>query len=189
VSTKPATNATTVVVALGAASRIAAPLDRGCSVPVDHHRITQETLDKLQAEFDYLTTVGRTEIARTIEAARLLGDLSENGDYHAAKDDQGKMEARIRQIDQILRNHEIIERSDRPHVVSHASIVSVLYDGDDEDSVQEFFIGSIEERPEGVPVASPISPLGVALLERSVGDVVEYDAPSGTLRVRIIDVR
>ena len=76
------------------------------------HRITQETLDKLQAEYDELTTVGRTEIARVIESARLLGDLSENGDYHAAKDSQGKMESRIRQIDNVIRNHEIVERDD-----------------------------------------------------------------------------
>jgi transcription elongation factor GreA len=62
------------------------------------HRITQETLDKLEAEYLELTTAGRTSIARTIESARLMGDLSENGDYHAAKDAQGKMESRIRQM-------------------------------------------------------------------------------------------
>jgi len=78
------------------------------------HRITQETLDKLKAEYLELTTVGRTEIARVIESARLLGDLSENGDYHAAKDTQGKMESRIRQIDNVIRNHEIVERDSTP---------------------------------------------------------------------------
>ena len=153
------------------------------------HRITQETLDKLQEEYDYLTTVGRTEIARTIESARLLGDLSENGDYHAAKDDQGKMEARIRQIDSILRNHEIIEKREADDVVSHTSVVAVVYEGDGDDDVQEFFIGSIEEKPDGMLVASPSSPLGAALLGRRVGDEVDYDAPSGTLRVRITGVR
>jgi hypothetical protein len=76
------------------------------------HRITQETLDKLEAEYQFLTTVGRTDIARVIESARLLGDLSENGDYHAAKDAQGKMESRIRQIDNVIRNHEIVERDE-----------------------------------------------------------------------------
>ena len=86
------------------------------------HRITQETLDKLQAEYDELTTVGRTEIARVIESARLLGDLSENGDYHAAKDSQGKMESRIRQIDNVIRNHEIVERDENSNTVEHATI-------------------------------------------------------------------
>lgn len=158
-------------------------------MPAEIHRITQETLDKLQAEYDHLTTVGRTDIARVIEAARLLGDLSENGDYHAAKDEQGKMESRIRQIDQILRNHEIVERDEDSDEVSHASIVTVLYEGDDESDAQDFFIGSIEEKPDGVLVASPTSPLGAALLGHKVGDTVEYEAPSGALRVTILSLR
>ncbi|HWD94949.1 MAG TPA: transcription elongation factor GreA [Acidimicrobiales bacterium] len=150
------------------------------------HRITKETLEKLEAEYLYMTTVGRTEIARTIEAARLLGDLSENGDYHAAKDDQGKMEARIRQIDNVIRNHELVERDEHAGKVQHASIVKVVYDGDSDDDSQDFFIGSIEEKPEGALVASPTSPLGQALLGRSVGDEVEYEAPSGVLKVKIV---
>ena len=153
------------------------------------HRITKETLEKLREEFTHLTTVGRTEIARVIETARLLGDLSENGDYHAAKDAQGKMEARIRQIDQVIRNHEIVERDSSVDVVQHATIVKVVYEGDAEDDFQEFFIGSIEEKPEGVLVASPSSPLGEALLGKSVGDWVEYEAPSGTLKVQIVGLR
>jgi len=153
------------------------------------HRITKETLEKLQAEYEHLTTVGRVEIARTIEAARLLGDLSENGDYHAAKDDQGKMEARIRHIDGIIRNHEIVEKDQHSDVVTYASVVSVLYEGDSEDDAQEFFLGSIEEKPEGVLVASPTSPLGAALLGKSIGDDVEFEAPSGVLTVKIIGIR
>jgi transcription elongation factor GreA len=153
------------------------------------HRITQETLDKLKDEYQHLTTVGRTEIARTIESARLLGDLSENGDYHAAKDAQGKMESRIRQIDNIIRHHEIVERDENAQTVAHATIVEVVYEGDADDDVQAFFIGSIEEKPDGVMVASPTSPLGAALLDHTVGDVVEYDAPSGTLQVKIVGLR
>ncbi len=153
------------------------------------HRITQETLDKLKDEYQHLTTVGRTEIARVIESARLLGDLSENGDYHAAKDAQGKMESRIRQIDNIIRHHEIVERDENALTVAHATIVEVVYEGDADDDVQAFFIGSIEEKPDGVMVASPTSPLGAALLDHTVGDVVEYDAPSGTLRVKIVGLR
>jgi len=153
------------------------------------HRITQETLEKLKAEYHHLTTVGRTEIARIIEAARLLGDLSENGDYHAAKDDQGKMESRIRQIDQVIRNHEIVERDEAAEEVQHASIVKIVYEGDSEDDAMEFFIGSIEEKPDGVQVASPTSPLGSALLGRAVGDVVTYDAPSGPMSVTIVGLR
>ncbi len=156
---------------------------------VEIHRITQETLDKLREEYHHLTTVGRTEIARVIEAARLLGDLSENGDYHAAKDEQGKMESRIRQIDSVIRNHEIIARDENADVAQHASIVQIVYEGDDDSDFQEFFLGSIEEKPDGVLVASPTSPLGSALLGRKVGDLVEYEAPSGVLRVKIVGLR
>ena len=153
------------------------------------HRITHETLEKLKAEYRHLTTVGRTEIARVIESARLLGDLSENGDYHAAKDSQGKMESRIRQIDNVIRNHEIVERDENSETVRHATIVQVVYEGDTDDEFQEFFIGSIEEKPEGVLVASPTSPLGEALLGHRVGDQVQYEAPSGELRVTIVGLR
>ena len=153
------------------------------------HRITQETLDKLRAEYHHLTTVGRTDIARIIESARLLGDLSENGDYHAAKDEQGKMESRIRQIDNVIRNHELVERDENAGQVQHASIVQIVYEGDADEDFQEFFIGSIEEKPEGVLVASPTSPLGAALLGREVGELVEYEAPSGSLRVKIVGLR
>ncbi len=153
------------------------------------HRITQETLDKLREEYHHLTTVGRTEIARVIESARLLGDLSENGDYHAAKDEQGKMESRIRQIDNVIRNHELVARDENAQVAQHASIVQIVYEGDADDDFQEFFLGSIEEKPEGVLVASPTSPLGSALLGHAIGDLVEYEAPSGVLRVKIVGLR
>jgi len=153
------------------------------------HRITKETLAKLQAEYLELTTVGRTEIARVIEAARLLGDLSENGDYHAAKDDQGKMESRIRQIDQVIRNHELVERDGTAEQVQYASVVKILYEGDDVDDALEYFIGSIEEKPEGVAVASPTSPMGSALLGHKVGDHVTYDAPSGAITITIVGLR
>ena len=156
---------------------------------VEIHRITRETLDKLRAEYHHLTTVGRTDIARIIESARLLGDLSENGDYHAAKDEQGKMESRIRQIDNVIRNHELVERDEHAGVAQHASIVQIVYEGDADVDFQEFFIGSIEEKPEGVLVASPTSPLGEALLGRSVGETVEYEAPSGVLKVKIVGQR
>ncbi len=153
------------------------------------HRITKETLEKLKAEWTELTTVGRTENARVIEAARLLGDLSENGDYHAAKDHQGKMEARIRQIDHVIRNHELVERDSNAGTVQYASIVQIVYEDDADDDFQEFFIGSIEEKPDEVLVASPTSPLGSALLEKAIGELVEYEAPSGILRVKIVGIR
>ncbi len=95
------------------------------------------------------------------------------------------MESRIRQIDQVIRNHEIVEHDEHADTVQHASIVRVVYEGDDDSDYQEFFIGSIEEKPEGALVASPTSPLGEALLGKKVGDTVQYEAPSGLLTVTI----
>ncbi len=150
-------------------------------------QLTPETHARLEAELEDLTTRGRVEIARQIEAARALGDLSENGDYHAAKDAQGKMEARIRQLQAMLGNATIVERSaEAPHLVAPGVEVELRYEGDDE--VERYFVGSIEERRENVAVISPGSPLGQALLGHGKGEMVEFEAPSGTLRVEIVAV-
>jgi transcription elongation factor GreA len=152
-------------------------------------RLTQETYDRLQAELEDLTTRGRVEIAQAIEAARALGDLSENGDYHAAKDSQGKMESRIRQLQALLKTAQVVPDSNgEASTVDHGVVVTLRYEGDDEDDAQEFFVGSIEERRGDMPVVSPSAPLGQALIGRSAGDTVEYEAPGGTLRVEIVRV-
>jgi transcription elongation factor GreA len=141
------------------------------------------------AELEDLTTRGRVEIAAAIEAARALGDLSENGDYHAAKDTQGKMEARIRQLQALLKNAEIVEGgASSDGTIAAGTVVTLHYEGDDEDDTQQFFVGSIEEKPGDLTVVSPGSPLGQALLGRSAGDTVEYAAPGGTLRVDVVAV-
>ena len=150
-------------------------------------KLTQETYDRLTAELVDLTTRGRIEIAQAIESARALGDLSENGDYHAAKDSQGKMEARIRQLEALLKNATITEASLGDTVVEGCT-VTLRYEGDDEDDTQDYFVGSIEERQGDLPVASPSAPLGAALLGHIVGDVVAYDAPGGTLSVEIVRI-
>jgi transcription elongation factor GreA len=149
--------------------------------------LTQETHDRLVAELDDLTTRGRIEIASAIEAARALGDLSENGDYHAAKDAQGKMEARIRQLQALLKTAAVVDDRAPDGTVRLGVVVALRYEGDDEDDVQRYFVGSIEERGD-LPVASPSSPLGQAVLGRRAGDAVEYAAPGGTLRVTIVAV-
>jgi transcription elongation factor GreA len=151
-------------------------------------QLTQETYDRLVAELEDLTTRGRNEIATTIEAARALGDLSENGDYHAAKDTQGKMESRVRQLQALLKSATVVENEGGDGSVAAGSTVTLRYDGDDEDDVQSYFVGSIEERRGGMPVVSPSAPLGKALLGKRAGDTVEYEAPGGSLRVTIVEV-
>jgi len=151
-------------------------------------QFTQDTYDRLVAELEDLRTRGRVEIARAIEAARALGDLSENGDYHAAKDSQGKMEARIRQLSALLEGAMVVDSaaSSADGAVGTGSLVSLRYIGDED--VERYLIGSIEERHEGVSVVSPNSPLGQALMGRRRGDKVSYDAPSGPLEVEIVEV-
>lgn len=147
--------------------------------------LTQETFDRLSAELENLTTHGRTDIARKIQAARELGDLSENGDYHAAKEEQGKMEGRIRHLTALLEAAEIVEGGETDSVRA-GSTVAICYEGDDEP--ERYLIGSIEERRDDIEVMSPGSPLGQALLGKAVGDVVDFEAPGGTLKVEIIAI-
>ena len=153
------------------------------------HRLTQDTYDRLHAELEDLRTRGRIEIARAIEAARALGDLSENGDYHAAKDAQGKMESRIRLLQRLLKTATVVDASQISNgTVVPGTVVTLRYEGDDEDDTQQFFVGSIEERQGDLPVVSPSSPLGQVLIGRSAGDDVEYQAPGGMLKVHITAV-
>jgi transcription elongation factor GreA len=151
-------------------------------------QLTRDTFERLQLELEDLRTRGRVQIARAIEAARALGDLSENGDYHAAKDSQGKMEARIRQLEAMLENASIVDSkaAGAAGAVTTGVVVSLRYVGDDD--VEEYLLGSIEERRQGVSVISPNSPLGQALTGHRVGDRVGYEAPSGILEVEIVKI-
>ena len=121
---------------------------------------------------------GRIEIAGKIEVARELGDLSENGDYHAAKEEQGKMEARIRQLEAMLLDAVIVE-DDGTGAVQPGCIVTIRVRRRPDDDVERYLVGSIEERDEGLDVISPGSPLGEALIGAVQGDSVTYEAPNG----------
>ena len=153
------------------------------------HHISAETRDRLQAEFIDLTGRGRIDIAAQIEAARLLGDLSENGDYHAAKEEQGKMEGRIMRLKAILENCEIVADSeDRSgdSVVAPGLMVSIRFQGDDE--VEQYLFGSIEERRTGIEVVSPGSPMGQALEGARAGQTVTYEANGNQLSIEVVAI-
>ena len=111
-------------------------------MPQTHH-LSQKAYDRLKAEHDELTTVGRVDIARKIEAARELGDLKENGDYHAAKEEQGKTEARIRDLEAMIERAEIVEGGASDGTVAAGSVVTIRYEGDDD--TETYLLGSIEE--------------------------------------------
>lgn len=148
--------------------------------------LSQAAYDRIKDEHDDLVTRGKIDIARKIEAARELGDLSENGDYHAAKEEQGKMAGRIAHLANLLENGVIVE-TDGADEVTPGVIVGIRYEGDDD--VERYLLGSIEERVEGVEVMSPGSALGTALVGAKVGDKVTYETPTGAeLQVEIVSI-
>ena len=147
--------------------------------------LSPEAHARLAAEFKDLTTRGRIDIADKIEEARLLGDLSENGDYHAAKEEQGKMEGRILHLSSVLENCEIVEQTSSDSVAPGV-IVEIRFEG--EEVTEKYLFGSIEERRDQMEVISPGSPMGRALEGGTVGDVVEYDPGAGPLSVEIISI-
>jgi transcription elongation factor GreA len=153
---------------------------------VQIQQLSQVAYDRLKDEYAQLTTAGRIDIAKKIETARELGDLSENGDYHAAKEEQGKMEGRIAHLSSILENVEIVKDVSGGDTVQAGSTISICYADDDE--AEKYLIGSIEERLEDIEVISPTSPLGEALVGAKSGDTVTYEAPGGTLEVEVISI-
>jgi transcription elongation factor GreA len=151
------------------------------------HELSQAAYDRLVAELEELRTHGRIELADRIERAREHGDLKENAEYHAAKEEKAKMEARIGQLFGIIENAVIVDSSGSD-VVRAGSIVVIRYEGDDEDETERYLVGSIEERRDDLEVISPQSPMGSALMERTVGETVAYEAPNGELRVAIVGI-
>jgi transcription elongation factor GreA len=150
--------------------------------------LTQEAFDRLQAEQADREGPRRVEITKRIESAREEGDLKENGGYHAAKEEQGKNEARIRQLRQILESAQIGVPDAATDEVSHGKVVTVRFPSFDEE--ERFLLGSREEAAHAsVEVYSPTSPLGAAVLGKKVGDEATYKLVNGTdMTVQILKV-
>ena len=150
--------------------------------------LTEEAYERLQAELRELSGPGRVEIAKRIEAAREEGDLKENGGYHAAKEEQGKMEARIRQLKQILDTAIVGEAPPDDGVVEPGMVVTVELFGDEE----TFLLGSreIADGSDSIDVYSEQSPLGAGINGHNVGETVTYEAPNGkSIEVTIISAK
>lgn len=140
--------------------------------------LTQEAYNKLKDELEYLSGPARTEIAAKIAAAREEGDLRENGGYHAAKEEQGKQELRVRQLTQLLQNAKVGEAPEDTGVVGPGMVVTIAFDGDEDDTL-EFLLASREYASDDFETYSPQSPLGVGVIGKSVGDEADYELPNG----------
>jgi len=149
--------------------------------------LTQDAFDRLTAELDQLSVEGRQEIAKKIEAAREEGDLKENGGYHAAKEEQGKIEARIRVLTQLLRTANVGNAPESHGVVESGMVVTANIQGDK----SVFLVGNREMAGNSdLDVYSEGSPLGNAIIGLKIGDTKTYTAPNGKgITVEIVDVK
>lgn len=147
--------------------------------------LTQQAYDRLADELEYLVTIARGDIAKRIQEAREEGDLKENGGYHAAKEEQGKIESRINRIEEILATAKVGEPPKAHGIVQQGLVITVDLNG----SEKKFLLGSAEITDDSVEVYSPDSPIGSAILGKSVGEVLEVALPNGkTIKVKILDV-
>jgi transcription elongation factor GreA len=149
-------------------------------------QLTPQAHQRLAEELEWRSGPRRLEISEMIERAREHGDLRENADYDAAKNEQGHNEARVRQLEALLKDAVIVEGGEGD-VVSSGTIVEIRMDGDDETIT--YLVGSIEERHDTYDVLSVSSPLGIALLDHAAGDTVSYEGPKRTFQVEIVSVR
>jgi transcription elongation factor GreA len=147
--------------------------------------ITPEGLESVHKELEALITVRRPAIAAKIKAAREFGDLSENFEYHAAKNEQGFIEARINELEAIVKNHVLIEAKRPTGLVAMGSTVRFREDGEDEETYR--IVGPAEADPKAGRVSYE-SALGKALIGHRVGDQVEIRTPNGSYRVSIVGV-
>lgn len=141
--------------------------------------LTQEAHDKLQAELEDLKGPKRQEVIERIASARDEGDLKENGGYHAAREEQGQQEARIRHLQELLRTAKVGQAPKNDGRAEPGMVLTVHYDGDDEE--ERFLLATREDGGQGdIEIYSPESPLGKALLGAAEGESREYELPNGS---------
>jgi transcription elongation factor GreA len=150
--------------------------------------LTLDAFERLRSELQRLKTEGRERIAERLQRAREHGDIRENAEYDAAKNEQGLMEARIRQLEGMLKDPDIVESPSAAHQAGPGVLVTVRPDEDEEEETY-LLAASKEERLDGVRTVTADSPLGSALLGRGVGERVSYEAPGGTFGCRIVRLK
>ena len=149
--------------------------------------LTQEGLNELKAELDNLINVRRPENIQAIKEARSLGDLSENAEYDAARNEQAQIEARIKQLEKMLENVSIITETSKDKVGIGSTVVIKYVDDDDEEDEYKI-VGSQEADPFESKISNE-SPIAKALLEHKVGDVVTVESPNGSYEIEIVEIK
>ena len=148
--------------------------------------LTQEGLDELKAELDNLINVRRPENIQAIKEARSLGDLSENAEYDAARNEQAQIEARIKQLEKMLENVSIITEVSKDEVGIGSTVVIKYVDDDEEDEYK--IVGSQEADPFESRISNE-SPIAKALFDHKVGDIVTVESPNGSYEIEIIEIK
>ncbi len=149
--------------------------------------LTQKGLEELKEELDDLINVKRPANIQSIKEARALGDLSENADYDAARNEQAVLEGRIKKIEQMLENYEIIEETSKDKV-SLGSTVSIRYIDEDDESDEYMIVGSQEADPFASKISNE-SPIAKALMNHKVGETVTVESPNGSYQVEITEIK
>ena len=150
--------------------------------------LTSEGLRALQDELEHLKTVSRNEIAEKIKIARGFGDLSENSEYDEAKNEQAKLEARIVELEAMLKNAQVIDDMDIVEGTINIGCTVKLYDEEFEEELLYTIVGSAESDPEDFKISDE-SPVGAALIGHKAGDEVTVTCEAGHLKFKILDVQ
>lgn len=148
--------------------------------------LTHEGLENLEKELQELKVVRRKDVAAKIKEARGQGDLSENAEYDAAKEEQAEIEARIVTIENMLRNAEVIDSGNVTDTVSIGNTIK-LFDSEFEEDIEYTIVGSAEADPFNGKISNE-SPIGAAIIGHKVGDIVEVDTPDGTINLKILEI-
>lgn len=150
-------------------------------------KVTDDGLKKLQDELEYLKTEGRTDIAEKIKVARGYGDLSENSEYDDAKNEQAKIEARIVELEAMLKNVEIIKDIKGAAKTVVVGVKVKVFDEEFDEEDEYYVVGSTEADPANNKISDE-SPVGRALIGHKVGDIVTVEAPAGEIKLKIVKI-
>lgn len=150
--------------------------------------LTAEGLKKMTDELDYLKNTKRVEVKENLAVARSFGDLSENSEYDEAKNEQAKVESRINELEEILKNVVVINESDLNSGIANVGMTVKVYDEEFDEEIEYNIVGTNEADPLKNNISDQ-SPIGMALIGKKVDEIAEVEAPSGIIKLKILDIK